>query len=228
MFREKFTPKIHAQNCLRSSPISDIWTKNAFAPVFCWWGDQKNTRVWCTQFLLQRRWWRWPPSEERQKVKWECFQSALFSWEKWSEKLPPQIHHIFTTQTLRAVRAISMSRAKNSLPIVPRQFLSLSYPLWNCPLNCPSNCPLKWFDPWKYANWGQKLSLKLSLECPRGEGNWAARQGPKLSRGNFYPGNQMSHWALWGITPQPERITYINILFSELTNSKKILVILGM
>ena len=30
--------------------------------------------------------------------------------------------------TLRAVRAISMSRAKNSLPIVPRQFLSLSYP----------------------------------------------------------------------------------------------------
>ena len=30
---------------------------------------------------------------------------------------------------LRAVCAISMSRAKNSLPIVPRQFLSLSYPL---------------------------------------------------------------------------------------------------
>ena len=30
---------------------------------------------------------------------------------------------------LRAVRAISMSRAKNSLPNVPRQFLSLSYPL---------------------------------------------------------------------------------------------------
>ena len=82
---------------------------------------------------------------------------------------------------------ISMSRAKNSLPIVPGQFLSLSYPLWNCPLNCPSNCPLKWFKPWKYAIWGQKLSLKLSLEYPRGEGNWAARQGQKLSRGNFYP-----------------------------------------
>ena len=31
--------------------------------------------------------------------------------------------------TLRAVRAISMARAKNSLPIVPGQFLSLSYPL---------------------------------------------------------------------------------------------------
>ena len=30
---------------------------------------------------------------------------------------------------LRAVRAISMSRAKNSLPIVPRQFLSLSWDL---------------------------------------------------------------------------------------------------
>ena len=36
--------------------------------------------------------------------------------------------------------------AKNSLPIVPRQFLSLSYPLWDCPFNCPSNCPLRWFS----------------------------------------------------------------------------------
>ena len=52
--------------------------------------------------------------------------------------------------TLRAVCAISMSRVKHSLPIVPRQFLNLSYPLWNC----PSNCPLKWFNPWKYAIWG--------------------------------------------------------------------------
>ena len=33
----------------------------------------------------------------------------------------------------------------------------------------------------------KKLSLRLSLEYPRGEGNWAARQGQKLSRGNFYP-----------------------------------------
>ena len=30
------------------------------------------------------------------------------------------------------------------------------------------------------------MSLRLSLECPRGEGHWAARQGQKLSRGNFY------------------------------------------
>ena len=45
--------------------------------------------------------------------------------------------------SLRAVRAISMSRAKNSLPIVPRQFLSLSYPLGNCPLNCPLKFSLK-------------------------------------------------------------------------------------
>ena len=49
---------------------------------------------------------------------------------------------------------ISMSRAKDSLPVVPRQFLSLSYPRWDCPWNCPSNCPLGWFDPWKYAIWG--------------------------------------------------------------------------
>ena len=33
----------------------------------------------------------------------------------------------------------------------------------------------------------KKLCLRLSLKCPRGEGNWAARQGQKLSRGNFYP-----------------------------------------
>ena len=33
----------------------------------------------------------------------------------------------------------------------------------------------------------KKLSLKLSLNYPRGEGNWAARQGQKLSRGNLYP-----------------------------------------
>ena len=35
---------------------------------------------------------------------------------------------LFGANSLRAVRAISLSRAKNSLPIVPRQFLSLSYP----------------------------------------------------------------------------------------------------
>ena len=63
----------------------------------------------------------------------------------------------------------AMSRAKNSLPIVPRQFLFLSYPL--CGLT-PENTLFE--------------DKKLSPECPCGEGNWAARQGQKLSRGSFY------------------------------------------
>ena len=41
---------------------------------------------------------------------------------------------------------------------------------------------LKWFS---LTQEDKKLSLKLSLECLRGEGHLAARQGQRLSRGNL-------------------------------------------
>ena len=36
----------------------------------------------------------------------------------------------------------------------------------------------------------KKLSLRFSLKCPLGEGNWAARQGQKLCRGNLFTPRQ--------------------------------------
>ena len=119
-------------------------------------------------------------------------QLSFFFSSRWCEAIFSPNHAAvanfpFQQISLRAVCAISMHRAKNRLPIVTRQFLSLSYPLCNRPFNCPSHCRLKWFNPWKFAEDDEKLSLKLSLEYPRGEGNWTARQGQKLSCGNFAP-----------------------------------------
>ena len=82
---------------------------------------------------------------------------------------------------------------KNSLPVVPRQFLFLSYPLWNRPLNCP----LKWFDPWKYGIW-QKIVPQVVPRIPSWWGYLSGKTWAKIVPRQFLPrSNQMSHWALW-------------------------------
>ena len=54
------------------------------------------------------------------------------------EKTPLSKTTVFTTQ--RALRDILMSRGKNCLPTVSRQFLTRNYPRPNCPLKCLPNC----------------------------------------------------------------------------------------
>ena len=54
---QKFTPKIHVQNCRHSSPISLSWTQNLFTAIFCLRGRPRNsTTTECSQFgrVLQR------------------------------------------------------------------------------------------------------------------------------------------------------------------------------
>ena len=149
-------------------PISRFSRKSTFYPVQGRWKLCSKTGPEAA------------PTQERRKVP-----KLLRLWHFFPPQNPVLLFlDCLDFLALRAVRAISMSRAKNSLPIVPRQSLSLFYPLWSC----PSNCRLKWFDTWKCAIWGQKIvpqNLRLSLECPRGEGSWAARQGHKLSRGTI-------------------------------------------
>ena len=49
------------------------------------------------------------------------------------------------------------------------------------------------------------MSLELSLECPRGKGYWAARQGQKLSRVNFYPAaNRCLTWPSGQLSDTPD------------------------
>ena len=78
--------------------------------------------------------------------------------------------------TQRALRGRLMSRGKNCLPTVSRQFLTRNYPRPNCLLKCLPNC----------------LSHKRGLfilfqNQPRGEGNCETSERQKLSRGNFCP-----------------------------------------
>ena len=72
---------------------------------------------------------------------------------------------IFGALTLRAVRAISMSRAKNSLPMVPRQFLSLSYDLSSLKLSLKLSLQVV-FNPWRYAIWGPKIVPQIVPRMP--------------------------------------------------------------
>ena len=73
---------------------------------------------------------------------------------------------------------------KNSLPIVPRQFLS-----------GPSNCPVKWFKPLELRSRGHKncpqnaLVVRVLERQDRGKNRPAAICVPR--------GKQMSRWALW-------------------------------
>ena len=75
----------------------------------------------------------------------------------------------------RALRDILMSRGKNWLPAISRQFLTLNYPRPKLSPNMPPKLPLP-------HNRGHFF---LFQNCPRGEGNCAAVERQKLSRGNF-------------------------------------------
>ena len=81
----------------------------------------------------------------------------------------------FGVGTQRALRDILMPRGKNWLPTVSRQFLTLNYPRPNCLFKCFPNC----LSPTR------EDIFSLLQNCPRGEGNCAAIERQKLSRGNF-------------------------------------------
>ena len=82
-----------------------------------------------------------------------------------------------TTLSQRALRDRLMSRGKNCLPTVSRQFLTRNYPLPNCLLKCLPNC----LSPTREG------FLILFQNYPRGEGNCETSERQKLSRGNFCP-----------------------------------------
>ena len=83
-----------------------------------------------------------------------------------------------TPLTQRALRDILMSRGKNCLPIVSRQFLTRNYPRPNRLLKCLPNC----LSP---TGEGILSSFKI---YPCGEGICETSERQKLSRGNFCPG----------------------------------------
>ena len=80
------------------------------------------------------------------------------------------------TLTQRALRDRLMSRGKNCLPTVSRQFLTRNYPRPNCLLKCLPNC----LAP-------KRRLFILFQNYPRGEGNCETSERQKLSRGNFCP-----------------------------------------
>ena len=77
--------------------------------------------------------------------------------------------------TQMALRDILMPRGKNRLPNVSRQFSTLNYPRPNCLLRCLPNCLSPRLED----------MFLLFQNCPRSEGNCAAIERQKLSRGNF-------------------------------------------
>ena len=64
--------------------------------------------------------------------------------------------------SLRAVRAISMSRARNSLPHCPEATFVPALPSLKLSLKLSLNCPLKWFNP---RNTKKKRYLRTK-NCP--------------------------------------------------------------
>ena len=82
------------------------------------------------------------------------------------------------TPSQRALRDRLMSRGKNCLPTVSRQFLTRNYPRPNRLLKCLPNC----LSPTR-----EGLFI-LFQNYPRGEGNCETSERQKLSRGNFCPG----------------------------------------
>ena len=92
-----------------------------------------------------------------------------------------------TKGSQRALRDRLMSRGKNCLPTVSRQFLTRNYPRPNCLLKCLPNC----LSP-------QERAFILFQNYPRGEGNCETSERQKLSRGNFCPATSIcslpAHW----------------------------------
>ena len=86
---------------------------------------------------------------------------------------------LFRRSSQRALRDILMSRGKNCLPIVSRQFLTRNYPRPNRLLKCLPNC----LSPTQ-----ERAFFSSFKNYPCGEGNCEAIERQKLPRGNFCPG----------------------------------------